>query len=65
MPMSSWEPGEVILDSVSLDISGSVAPGTSSLVVVVYDHQSLGRLSARGPNSQGDHAVIASVMINS
>jgi hypothetical protein len=65
MPMSAWEPGETIHDPVSLTMPGSAPTGAYSLIVVVYDHQSLARLSPRGTGSQGDHAVVASVKISS
>jgi hypothetical protein len=65
LPISTWDPDEMSFDPVELAIPGSVGPGKYSLIVVVYDHQSLARLVPRGPSSVSDHAVVANVMIMS
>ncbi len=61
LPMTGWRPGDNVFDPVALTLPANVRPGTYSLLVAVYDHQSLRRLDVTGPGSAQDHANVASV----
>jgi hypothetical protein len=59
MPTTTWEPGQEVWDAVPLDLPRGLPTGSYRLTVVVYDHQTLHRLSVSGPGQHGDTALLA------
>ncbi|MFL7791319.1 MAG: ArnT family glycosyltransferase [Anaerolineae bacterium] len=51
-PTSSWAPGQVILDKLSLPIAADAAPGTYHVAVGLYDAASGGRLPITNASGQ-------------
>lgn len=63
MPTSLWKSGDEVDDRIDLPLPATLAPGQYSLIVVMYDHQTLQRLQTKGTGAAGDHAVIGSVRV--
>ena len=63
LPTSTWRPGEAVADAIELPLPATLAPGNYQLIVILYDHQTLQRLSVQGTGQSGDHAIVGTVRI--
>ena len=63
LPTSSWRPGEMVTDEIDLPLPAELKPGSYQLIVVLYDHQTGQRLTARSGSQSSDHASVASVQV--
>lgn len=64
LPTTGWTPGENVADAITLPLPKGLAAGKYPLIVVVYDHQTLERLTAHGTGQSGDHAAIGTVTVS-
>lgn len=65
-PISIWEPGEIIMDEMTLDIPSNLPSGEYSIIVGMYESPSLIRsrvLRATGEPAD-DHVLLATVVLN-
>ncbi len=63
LPTTTWQPGQQVIDAISLPLPAGLAPGGYQLIVVLYDHQTLQRLSVHGAGQSGDHATLGVVNV--
>lgn len=57
-PTTAWLPGEIVTDEHPLTIASEAAPGSYTLIVVLYDERDASRLGVEQRGTISDHAVL-------
>ncbi len=57
-PTTAWLPGEIVTDEHLLTIASDAAPGSYTLIVVLYDERNASRLGVEQRGTISDHAVL-------
>lgn len=57
-PTTAWLPGEIVTDEHPLTIASEAAPGSYTLIVVLYDERNASRLGVEQRGTISDHAVL-------
>ncbi len=57
-PTTAWLPGEIVTDEHLLTIASDAAPGSYTLIAVLYDERNASRLGVEQGGKISDHAVL-------